>query len=74
MAVPMQMAGVGDLLMEIVDDTADREWSEDDRLLVMEVASQLALALDKVSEADEEPVWPMTGVPASVLQLSANES
>lgn len=45
-AYPLQMKGVGDLLLEIVDDDHDRAWSEDDRLLVMEVASQLALALD----------------------------
>jgi len=46
MAVPMRMQGVGDLLLEIVDDTSSREWTEDDRFLVMEVATQLALALD----------------------------
>jgi len=45
-AVPMQMQGVGDLLLEIVDDQQEREWSDDDRFLVMEIATQLALALD----------------------------
>jgi len=45
-ALPMQTQGVGSLLLEIVDDAGDREWSDDDRFLVMEVASQLALALD----------------------------
>lgn len=45
-AYPLQMEGMGDLLLEIVDDSEDREWSDDDRFLVMEVASQLALALD----------------------------
>ena len=44
-AFPLQMKGVGDLLLEIVDD-GEREWSDDDRFLVMEVASQLSLALD----------------------------
>jgi signal transduction histidine kinase/DNA-binding response OmpR family regulator len=46
LAVPLQMQGVGDLLLEIVDDSPEREWSEDDRFLVMEVAAQLTLALD----------------------------
>lgn len=46
MAMPFQMQGVGDLILEIVDDAKDREWSEDDRFLVMEIAAQLALALD----------------------------
>ena len=45
-AFPLQMQGVGDLLLEIVDDSDNREWTDDDRFLVMEVASQLALALD----------------------------
>jgi len=45
-AVPFQMQGVGELLLEIIDDTADREWTEDDRFLVMEISAQLALALD----------------------------
>ncbi|NLG97870.1 MAG: GAF domain-containing protein [Chloroflexi bacterium] len=45
-AVPLQMQGVGDLLLEIVDDSGDRDWTDDDRQLVTEVASQLALALD----------------------------
>lgn len=45
-AIPLHTQGIGDLLLEIVDDTSDREWSEDDRFLVMEVASQLSLALD----------------------------
>jgi K+-sensing histidine kinase KdpD/DNA-binding response OmpR family regulator len=46
MAIPFQMQGVGDLILEIVDDAKDREWTEDDRFLVMEIAAQLALALD----------------------------
>ena len=46
MAVPMRMQGIGDLLLEIVDDSGDREWSEDDRFLLTEVAAQLELALD----------------------------
>jgi len=45
-AVPFQMQGVGDLLLEVVDDHGDREWNEDDQFLVMEIVSQLALALD----------------------------
>ncbi len=45
-AVPFQMQGVGDLLLEVIDDKEQREWSDDDRFLVMEVVSQLALALD----------------------------
>ncbi len=45
-ALPLQVKGVGDLLLEIVDDSSDREWTEDDRLLVMETAIQLGLALD----------------------------
>lgn len=45
-AVPLQMQGVGDLLLEIVDDSSTRDWTDDDRLLVTEVAAQLALALD----------------------------
>lgn len=45
-AVPFQMQGVGDLLLEVVDDNPERYWTEDDRFLVMEIAGQLALALD----------------------------
>lgn len=45
-ALPLQTQSAGDLLLEIVDDEKEREWSEDDRFLVMEVASQLGLALD----------------------------
>ena len=45
-AAPFQTQGVGDLVLEIVDDTKDREWTEDDRFLVMEIATQLSLALD----------------------------
>ena len=45
-AMPLKTRDSGDLLIEIVDDSSDREWSEDDRFLVMEIASQLALALD----------------------------
>ena len=46
MAVSMRMQGLGDLLLEIVDDSSDREWSEDDQFLLTEVATQLELALD----------------------------
>jgi signal transduction histidine kinase/CheY-like chemotaxis protein len=45
-AVPFQMQGVGDLLLEIVDDSNQNDWSEDDRFMVMEIVAQLALALD----------------------------
>ena len=45
-AVPFQMQGVGDLLLEVVDDNHEREWNEDDRFLVMEIVNQLTLALD----------------------------
>ena len=45
-ALPIKMQGVGDLLLEVVDDTEDRHWSQDDQILVEEVAAQLALALD----------------------------
>lgn len=45
-AVPFQMQGVGDLLLEVVDDNQERQWNEDDQSLVMEIVSQLALALD----------------------------
>ena len=45
-AVPFQMQGVGDLLLEVVDDSPQRDWSEDDRFLVMEIVGQLELALD----------------------------
>ena len=45
-AVPFQMQGIGDLLLEIVDESSDREWNEDDNILVMEIANQLSLALD----------------------------
>ena len=45
-AVPFQMQGLGDLLLEVVDDHPEREWTEDDRFMVMEIVNQLALALD----------------------------
>lgn len=45
-AVPLHIQGIGDLLLEVVDESKDRQWSEDDRLLVLDVAAQLALALD----------------------------
>lgn len=46
LAVPFQMQGVGNLLLEIVDDSHQRQWTEDERSLVIEVTAQLALALD----------------------------
>ena len=45
-ALPLKMQGVGDLLLEVVDDSEDRRWTQDDQVLVEEVAAQLALALD----------------------------
>ncbi len=45
-AIPLQVQDLGSLLLEVVDDRQDRTWTEDDRFLVMEVATQLALALD----------------------------
>jgi len=45
-AAPFRMRERGAGILEIVDDTASRVWSEDDRQLVQEVANQLALALE----------------------------
>lgn len=44
-AATFQTQGVGDFLLEIVDDS-EREWTEDDRILVREITAQLALAMD----------------------------
>lgn len=38
--------GGRDLLFQLIDDSPDRQWSEDERLLVEQVASQLSLALE----------------------------
>ncbi len=45
-AVPVKVREQTAGILEIVDDNRSREWSEDDRLLVQEVANQLALALE----------------------------
>jgi signal transduction histidine kinase/CheY-like chemotaxis protein len=45
-AVPLHTQSAGSMLLEIVDDSNEREWSDDDRFLVLEVAAQLALALE----------------------------
>jgi signal transduction histidine kinase/CheY-like chemotaxis protein len=43
---PFQMSQQGPGLVEIVDNTSLRKWSEDEKLLVQDVANQLAMALD----------------------------
>ncbi len=56
-AVPFEMQGMGDMLLEIVDDNQQRHWTEDDRFLVMEVVGQLTLALNNAqlySSAQQE--------------------
>ena len=45
-AVPFQANEMGDLLLEVVDEGDTRTWSEEERQMVVEVASQLALALE----------------------------
>ena len=46
MAIPFQVGDQNHGIVEIIDDSAQRQWSEDDRLLAQEVANQLALALE----------------------------
>jgi signal transduction histidine kinase/DNA-binding response OmpR family regulator len=46
MAIPFQVGDRNHGLVEIIDDSNQRQWSEDDRLLAQEVAKQLALALE----------------------------
>ncbi|MDX1437561.1 MAG: hypothetical protein R3335_12160, partial [Anaerolineales bacterium] len=46
LAVPMQTQFGQEAILEIVDDTPNREWTEDERRLVEEVAGQLSLALE----------------------------
>lgn len=45
-AVPFQANEMGDLLLEVVDEGDTRTWSEEERQMVVEVASQLSLALE----------------------------
>jgi signal transduction histidine kinase/CheY-like chemotaxis protein len=46
MAIPFQVGDRNHGLVEIIDDSSQRQWSDDDRLLAQEVANQLALALE----------------------------
>jgi signal transduction histidine kinase/CheY-like chemotaxis protein len=46
MAVPFQVSEMGDLLLEVVDDTVQRNWTDDERFMVQEITTQLALALE----------------------------
>ena len=46
MAIPFQVGEQNHGIVEIIDDSNQRQWSEDDRLLAQEVAAQLALALE----------------------------
>ncbi len=46
LAMPFQVQGKTAGLLEIVDENNKRYWSEDDQLLIQEVASQLGLALE----------------------------
>ena len=45
-AVPIQTTDVGDLLIEVVDENINRTWSEEEQQMVVQVASQLSLALE----------------------------
>ncbi len=45
-AVPFQAGNLGELLLEVVDDSEQRNWTDDDRFMVMEITTQLALALE----------------------------
>ncbi len=45
-AIPFQLRDQAAGVLEMVDETSSREWSEDDRLLAQEVVSQLTLALE----------------------------
>ena len=45
-AVPVHVADMGDMLIEVVDETERRTWSEDEQQMVMDVATQLSLALE----------------------------
>jgi signal transduction histidine kinase/CheY-like chemotaxis protein len=45
-AVPLQTSDMGDLLLEVIDENELRTWSEEERQMVTEVASQLSLALE----------------------------
>lgn len=45
-AIPFQLRDQAAGVLELVDETSSREWSEDDRLLAQEVVSQLTLALE----------------------------
>jgi signal transduction histidine kinase/CheY-like chemotaxis protein len=46
LAIPFQYGLQGTGVLEIVDESGRQTWSEEERLLVQEVASQLALALE----------------------------
>ena len=45
-AVPVRAGEMGNLVLEVVDDLQDRDWSDDERQMVIDVANQLALALE----------------------------
>ncbi len=46
LAVPIEVSGQSQGVIEILDVNSARRWTEDDRLLAQEVAHQLALALE----------------------------
>lgn len=45
-AVPLDLRDQASGVLELVDESGQREWSEDDRLLAQEVMNQLALAIE----------------------------
>ena len=53
-ATPFQMAGENIGLLEIVDDTPGRQWSEDEKRLVEQVVDQLSLALENAHLYQQE--------------------
>ncbi len=45
-AVPIRTEEMGDLLLEVIDQGENRKWNEEERQMVVEVATQLSLALE----------------------------
>ena len=74
LAVPFQLKNSLGLL-EIIDDTPARDWSEDERLLAQEVAYQLSLALENAQlfEAEQRRAREMSTLHEISIELAQQQ-
>ncbi|MBL6965230.1 MAG: GAF domain-containing protein [Anaerolineales bacterium] len=74
LAVPIQLQNQLGLL-EVIDDTPERRWSEDEQLLVQEVAYQLSLALENAQlfEAEQRRAREMSTLHEISIELAQQQ-